>query len=143
MEPSHRDEQYWPTQDLATLIPAESTHQAPSRKGEQKKPTEEDAEEEQQQERNNTPGENVDKNGYMTSIGKPRQPKTTRENKKGTLRYEQETETWHCTKCDKSYTNHDATSARSHAAEHTKADKRKQSQTEKKPTTSLCPTKPR
>ena len=81
-EPSHRDEQYRPIQDLATHIPEELARQDPPWKGEQKQPTEEDAEEEQQQERNNTPGENVDKNGYMTSLGKPRQPKTTKANKK-------------------------------------------------------------
>ena len=61
--------------------------------------------------------------GYMASLGKPRQPKTTQENKTGTLRYEHETETWHCAKCDKSYTNQNARSARAQAAEHTKTEK--------------------
>ena len=71
-EPSHRDEQCRPIQDLATHIPEESTHQAPSWKGEQKQPTG-DAEEEQQQERNNTPVENVGKWIY----GLTRETKTT------------------------------------------------------------------
>ena len=126
-EPSHREELYRPIQDFATHIPEESTHKSQPWKGEQRQPTEEEQKEEeneQQQERNNTHGENVDKNGYMTSLGGQRQPKTTQGNKKGTLRYEQETETWHCAKCDKSYTNHNAKSARRHAAEHTKAEKK-------------------
>ena len=59
MEPSHHDGQYQPIRDLATHIS-----------------------EEQQQKRSHTPDGNVDKNGYMTSLGKPRQPKTTQENKK-------------------------------------------------------------
>ena len=81
-EPSHHDGQHQPIQDFAAHIPKESTHQDPPWRGGQRQLTEEDAEEEQQMERNNTHEENVDKNGYMTSLGKPRQPKTTQENKK-------------------------------------------------------------
>ena len=121
--------------------PEESIRQYPSWEGEQRKPTEEVAEE-KQQERNNTPGGNVDENGYMGSIGKPRQPKTTQARKKGTLRYKQETETWRFTKCDKRYTIQNARSARIHASEHTKAEK-KQKEQRGKPDTALRPTKPR
>ena len=63
----------------------------------------------------------------MTTSGKPRQPRKTQENKAGTLRYEHETETWHCAKCSKVYSKHNAVSAKSHVAAHTKADKRKKS----------------
>ena len=62
----------------------------------------------------------------MTTSGKPRQPRKTQENKTGTLRYEHETETWHCAKCPKVYSKHNAVSAKSHVAAHTKADKRKE-----------------
>ena len=58
--------------------------------------------------------------GYMNAHGKPRQPKETLENKAGTLRYEHETETWHCTKRDKKYPKQNARSAKSHANEHKK-----------------------
>ena len=60
--------------------------------------------------------------GYMDSHGKPRQPKQTQENKAGTLRYEQEKETWRCVKRDKKYSKQNARSAKSHANEHTKAE---------------------
>ena len=125
-EPSHHDAQRRPIQDFATHIPEESTHQDLPWRGGQRQLTEEDAAEEQQKARNNTTDENVDRNGYMTSLGTPRQPKTTQENRTGTLRYEQETETWQCTKCDKNYTNQNARSARCHAAEHAKAEKNHQ-----------------
>ena len=60
--------------------------------------------------------------GYMDSQGKPRQPRQTRDNKAGTLRYEQETETWHCKKCDKQYSKQNARSAKNHANAHTKQE---------------------
>ena len=72
---------------------------------------------------NHTSGKIRTAMGYTTSLGEPRQPKATQENKTGTLRYEQETETWHCAKCDKSYTSQNARSARTHAEEHTKTEK--------------------
>ena len=61
----------------------------------------------------------------MTTSGKPRQPRKTQENKAGTLRYEHETETWHCTKCPKIYSKHNAASAKIHVTAHTKADRKK------------------
>merc|ERR1712112_755639 len=60
------------------------------------------------------------KKGYMDSHGRPRQPRQTQENKAGTLRYEYETETWHCEKCGKQYSEQNARSAKSHATEHMK-----------------------
>ena len=42
----------------------------------------------------------------------PRQPKQTQENKAGTLRFEQETETWHCKKCAKQYSERNARSTK-------------------------------
>ena len=67
---------------------------------------------------------NARKKGYMAAKGKPRKPRKTQENKAKTLRYEQETETWHCTKCPKTYSKHNAISAKSHAAVHTKEEKK-------------------
>ena len=64
----------------------------------------------------------TDKKGYMNSHGRPRQPRKTQENKAGTLRYEQETETWHCAKCAKQYSKQNARSAKSHAVEHMKKE---------------------
>ena len=55
-----------------------------------------------QQAGTNTPENDTDKDGYMAKPGQPRQPRT-QENKKGTLRYEEETETWNCTRCAKSF----------------------------------------
>ena len=60
----------------------------------------------------------------MTAEGKPRRPGKTKENKTGTLRYEQETETWHCGKRPKEYSKRNAVSAKSHAAAHTKEEKK-------------------
>ena len=66
----------------------------------------------------------TNKKGYMAAKGKPTQPRKTQDNKAGTLRYEQETETWHCTKCPKTYSKHNAVRAKSHAAAHTKEEKK-------------------
>ena len=64
------------------------------------------------------------KKGYMAAKGKPRQPRKTQDNKMKTLRYEQETETWHCTKCPKKYSKRNAVSTKSHASAHTKEEKK-------------------
>ena len=68
----------------------------------------------------------------MSSLGKPRQPKETQENKDGTLRYEHETNTWQCTRCDKNYSIQNARSARSHSAAR-KSGKRNEKSRRKKP----------
>ena len=72
-----------------------------------------------QQTGQNTSVNNTYSSGYMAKPGRPRQPKRTQENKKGTLRYEVETETWNCTKCEKSCTKIDARRATMHVAAHT------------------------
>ena len=81
--------------------------------------------------------------GYMHSHGKPRQPKETQQNKAGTLRYEQTTETWHCTKCDKKYSKQNARSAKSHANGHTRAEAKQKIENGKKPNTMHSKTKTR
>ena len=70
----------------------------------------------------NTSENNTDNEGYMAKPGQPRQPKK-QENRKGTLRYGEETETWNCTKCEKSFTKIDARRATMHVASHTKAER--------------------
>ena len=63
--------------------------------------------------------------------GKQRQPKESRENAKGTLRYEQETQTWQCTQCGEKYAASDARGVTTHVAAHTRArakQKRRQEQ---------------
>merc|ERR1712226_372593 len=67
---------------------------------------------------------NASRKGYMTTKGKPRQPRKTQENKAKTLRYEQETETWPCTKCPRTYSKRNAISAKVHASAHTKEEKK-------------------
>ena len=71
----------------------------------------------------NEEGNKHKQNGYMSSRGKPRQPRTTHENKDGTLRYERETNTWKCTRCGKNYSGRNARSAQIHAEAHTRAEK--------------------
>ena len=66
----------------------------------------------------------------MSSRGKPRQPRTTQENKDGTLRYEHETNTWQCARCGKNYSGQNARSAQSHAAAHTRAEKKQREEQE-------------
>ena len=55
-------------------------------------------------------------NGYMRQPGQPRQPKESRESREGALRYEEETETWPCAKCEQSFTTKEERRAAAHAA---------------------------
>ena len=73
--------------------------------------------------KNKNSSEKEPEKGYMDSHGKPRQPKETQENKACALRYEHETETWHCAKRDKKYPKQNAGSAKSQANEHTKVER--------------------
>ena len=76
-----------------------------------------------EQERTNTPENNTNKRGYMAKPGHPRQTKKTQENERRAIRYEEETATWNCTKCEKRFTQINARSAIRHAIAHTKAEK--------------------
>ena len=107
----------------------EPTYSAPAYNGEYYQPIGDD--ERKRQERTNTPEHNTDKNGYMAKPGQPRQPKKHRSAKKGTLRYEEETATWNCTKCEKSFAHINERSAIRHAEEHTKAERKQKEQSEK------------
>ena len=52
--------------------------------------------------------------------GRPRQHKESRENAKGALKLDAETETWQCAKCEKKYASSDARGAATHVANHTR-----------------------
>ena len=80
---------------------------------------------EQQKEQNQKEGTEQSQKGYMSSLGKPRQPRTTQENKDGTLRYGHETNTWQCESCGENYSGQNARRARSHAAGHTRPEKKR------------------
>ena len=67
-------------------------------------------------------------NGYIRKPDQPRQPKESRENSKGALRYEEETETWNCAECEQIFTTKEARRAASHAESHTRAKKQKEKQ---------------
>ena len=71
------------------------------------------------------------KDGYMMTSGKPRQPRKTQENKTGTLRYEHETETWHCAKCSKNTPNK-TQQARKITQQHTRRRKKETKKREKR-----------
>ena len=63
--------------------------------------------------------------GNNTHVGgRPRQPKESGGNSKGTLRYEAETRTWKCAKCDKKYAEKDARGAASHVATRTRTNQK-------------------
>ena len=85
---------------------------------------------EQQKERNQKEGTEQSQKGYMSSLWKPRQPRTTQENKDGALRYGHETNTWQCARCAKNYSGQNARSARIHAAAHTRAEKKRREEQE-------------
>ena len=51
-------------------------------------------------------------------------PWQSRENSNGALRYDAETETWHCAKCERIFTTEEARGATAHAETHTKAEKK-------------------
>ena len=53
-----------------------------------------------------------------------------RENAKGTLRYEQETQTWQCAQCGRKYAAADARGATTHVEAHTGANEKKRRQRE-------------
>ena len=74
-----------------------------------------------------TPGDTRKCDGIHGLTGKT---KTTKNNaaEQNNRKYEHETETWHCAKCDKSYTSQNARSARAHAEEHTKQKKKREEQ---------------
>ena len=128
-EPTKLNEHNQPIRDKTRPALTEATNQDPPTSA-NKQPAEEKTAEGQQKEKHTTHKEKITRNGFMTSLGKPRQPRTTQENKTGTLRYEQETETRHCAKCGKIYSRHNARSARNHEAEHTKAEKQQKAKEE-------------
>ena len=59
----------------------------------------------------------------MIKPGQLRHPKEPRGDNEGTLRYEAETKTWNCTRCEQSIAEDEARRATTHAATHTKAEK--------------------
>ena len=80
--------------------------------------------------------------GYAHLPGNPRIPRESRENSKGTLRYEACTEKWMRTKCEKGYASTNERGAAAHAEAHTRAEQKQQKRKEQlSDNTKICPTK--
>ena len=62
-------------------------------------------------------------NGYARHPGHPRQPRESAENRNGILRYEADTETWRCAKCEKSFAAIDARGEEAHAETHATSER--------------------